>query len=43
MISTGIDAIVVARPEIIEARKWQKIPATVNFSVVECEKKKTAW
>lgn len=25
-MSTGIDAIVVASPETIDARKWQKIP-----------------
>ena len=26
-ISTGIDAIVVTRPDIIDATKWQKIPS----------------
>ncbi len=26
-MSTGIEAMVVTRPEIIEARKWQNIPS----------------
>ncbi len=33
-MSTGMEAIVVTRPEIMEARKWQNIPSCTIMEII---------